>query len=531
MGNALFRMRSLLSALCIGLVHAGTGFVSFPLHHERSSPRLWKRQANTAGGIAQSIELGDGGSLYWMNMTLGTPPQSVRLQLDTGSSNIVVPSNEAVQCSNSSLCPGGFFTPSNSSTYRVLSANTFNNTYADRTAYLGDYITDIIGVGDVQLPEGLVPIGLANELVDGPQTPNDGTGLVGVSYQIIADQLHILSNGSTNTIVSAMVSNGNINRQAYSLSLGTWETGRGTVIFGGVDSSLFSDDLVAVPMLPEIGTEIHATLQIPLAAVSVFDANENIIPLSDPGFVTPAIIDSGTTAAYFPAAIFRGLVAGFGAATVDGDLLVPCSRGHNTSISFQFAGSNGPILSVPFPALLIDPATLGSPRSYATGEAACLLNIMPENGNGLILGDVIMRSGYFVFDLDNNIAAVANASSTGESGDTSNIRAIPSGTEIPLASSTASFTGSATTNQVETFPTTDTGSLDAPASPTFDVGPSATTSIAGPGGGFGPASGSGTGGGSPATSTSASAAAQSVVPGRSYWIWTAIACLLLVMAT
>ena len=120
-----------------------------------------------------------------MNMTLGTPPQSVRLQLDTGSSNIVVPSNEAVQCSNSSLCPGGFFTPSNSSTYRVLSANTFNNTYADRTAYLGDYITDVIGVGDVQLPEGFVPIGLANELVDGPQTPNDGTGLVGVSYQIM----------------------------------------------------------------------------------------------------------------------------------------------------------------------------------------------------------------------------------------------------------------------------------------------------------------------------------------------------------
>lgn len=122
--------------------------------------------------------------LYWMNMTLGTPPQPVRLQLDTGSSNIVVPSNNATQCSNSSLCPGGFFTPADSSTYTILSANTFNNTYGDQTAYLGDYVSDVVGVGDVQLPEGLVPIGLANRLVDGLAT-NDGTGLVGVSYQIL----------------------------------------------------------------------------------------------------------------------------------------------------------------------------------------------------------------------------------------------------------------------------------------------------------------------------------------------------------
>lgn len=45
--------------------------------------------------------------LYYANLSVGTPPQSLSVQIDTGSSDLWVPSSQAAFCSSREGCAGG----------------------------------------------------------------------------------------------------------------------------------------------------------------------------------------------------------------------------------------------------------------------------------------------------------------------------------------------------------------------------------------------------------------------------------------
>lgn len=87
-------------------------------------------------------------TLYFCNVTVGTPPQSLRLVLDTGSSDLW--SN----AQNSSLCSShpdpcrvsGTYDAGASSSYNFVSSR-FNITYADGSRATGDYVTDTLRIG------------------------------------------------------------------------------------------------------------------------------------------------------------------------------------------------------------------------------------------------------------------------------------------------------------------------------------------------------------------------------------------------
>ena len=277
-------------------------------------------------------------------------------------------------------------------------------------------------------------MGLTTTTANGPQLNNTGQGILGVSYR--QDEAATL-NGlqTTPTIYEQMVDQGLIDRSAYSLYLNDAENGEGSVLFGGVDSSKYRDDLVVLPLQPLSGKP--PAFWVALTNISFTDDEGTHALTGDDFQGVAAILDSGSTDMQLPNDVFNNLIKGLGA--VIGDISdgvpgVPCSliEDNKAGISLQFGGTDGPLMEVPLSAMINSKT-----RKSVGGIDFCLLSVGPSLGGLVILGDAFLRSFYIVYDIANNQIALATAvlNATG----TPSIANIPTGTSIPGATSTATL--------------------------------------------------------------------------------------------
>ena len=90
----------------------------------------------------------EGGSNTAVIVTIGTPPQPIALQLDTGSSDIwvQVPYSQLCQSRGNPCAASGTYDNSSSSTYLYVNS-LFNISYGDGTQALGDYGTETFAIG------------------------------------------------------------------------------------------------------------------------------------------------------------------------------------------------------------------------------------------------------------------------------------------------------------------------------------------------------------------------------------------------
>ncbi|RMZ88152.1 hypothetical protein DV736_g4615, partial [Chaetothyriales sp. CBS 134916] len=450
-----------------GTALAGDGFLKLDL--KREVVKLSKRSVSP-DDLEEDVTLAQHRSLYWLNLSIGTPPQPFRLQLDTGSSNLWVPNADLRICSATGGCPGGAFNPSDSSTFTLVQEGTFQIQYGDGTANTGDFFTDTVTIGDLNIAENIMSIGLANELIDGPQLQNDGQGLVGVGYRSNFAGIESLATDTyiPPTVVSALVANQDISREAFSLWLDSQTDGQGSIIFGGVDPTKYTGDLVALQTQQLYnGIANYTAFYVALTGISVKDESGSRL-LTPSDFAVPALLDSGTTLQMLPADVFKSISSGFG--IVEG--FVPCVyRNAPASLVYHFGGPSGPSIEVPISSLVDLPGTSQADSyTFADDTPACQFNAISESDNDVILGDSFMRSGYFVYDLENNVVAVAQAK-TGVSSDA--VTAIPSGTAIPGCSSTNTFSLTSSSYPTSLPPESEPSITDnnpLPGSPTFSLG-------------------------------------------------------------
>jgi Eukaryotic aspartyl protease len=86
------------------------------------------------------------------SVTIGTPPQTLSLQIDTGSSDLWVEFAGSSFCeSEGNPCAAsGTYDNTTSSTYHYLNS-LFNINYADFTQAVGDYATETFQIGGTVL--------------------------------------------------------------------------------------------------------------------------------------------------------------------------------------------------------------------------------------------------------------------------------------------------------------------------------------------------------------------------------------------
>ncbi|ROW17444.1 hypothetical protein VPNG_00946 [Cytospora leucostoma] len=379
-------------------------------------------QLRRRGTVTASLDNEE--TLYFINASLGTPAQSLRLHLDTGSSDLWVNTNSSALCSqNSQPCAfAGTYNANSSSTYEYL-GSWFNISYVDGSGASGDYVTDKITVGGTTLTDFQFGIGY---------TSTTSQGILGLGYPVNEVQVGRAQLSSYDNLPAKLASDGAIASSAYSLWLNDLDANTGQILFGGVDTKQFTGELYTLPVQPE--GSIYAEFLITLTGVSLGD---DTIAKNQ---ALPVLLDSGSSLTYLPDAMVETIYDKVSAEydSSEGAAFIACSAatdGADMSLNFNFTE---PVISVSMSELVLDLYTTSGKRpTFSDGTEACLFGIAPAGSGTMVLGDTFLRSAYVVYDLANNEISLAqtnfNATESNVVEIGSGSGSVPSSTEVANA--------------------------------------------------------------------------------------------------
>ncbi|KND92398.1 putative aspartic-type endopeptidase opsB [Tolypocladium ophioglossoides CBS 100239] len=355
-----------------------------PVAHDRL-----RRRSGTVNGTLDNMQ-----TLYFLNVSMGTPAQDLRMHLDTGSSDLWVNTARSAMCSmRSQPCSAsGTYTANTSSTYAYL-GSYFNISYVDGSGAAGDYVTDTLHVDGHDFTGFQFGIGY---------TSTSAQNVLGIGYP--ANEVQVARSGlkAYQNMPARMAADGVIASSAYSLWLNDVDANTGSILFGGVDASRYSGNLVSVPILQVDGTYLEFFI-----TMTGLDMGSN--PVGEQGMALAVLLDSGSSLTYLPDDLTQSVYEAVNATYQEdeGVAFVPCSlRDSGTSMTFHF--SSPAAVAVPVREMILDLKDLtGKDLSFDNGVPACLFGISPAGTSTSVLGDTFLRSAYVVYDMANNEIALA----------------------------------------------------------------------------------------------------------------------------
>lgn len=412
-------------------------------------------------------------TLYFCNVTIGTPEQNLRLILDTGSSDLWCNAANSTLCSSSRdpcRIPGSF-DPNSSSSLSYVSSD-FNITYADGTGAAGDYVTDTLHIGGTTVKNFQFGIGYssssAGKSCQGMRlvkplfrilTALDSEGVLGIGYPSNEVQVARFGDDAYPNLPRFLMQKGLIQSSAYSLWLNDLEASTGSILFGGVDTEKYHGDLRTLPVQSINGG--YSELIIALTGVSL-NTKSRDRHLSSGELPAAVLLDSGSSLSYLPDSIAEEIYRDIGVTyePSTGAGYVPCSLARDDiNITFTFSS---PEVTVGIKELIID----GGGLRFSNGDRACIFGIVPAGDSTAVLGDTFLRSAYVVYDLTNNEISLAQTRFNSTKSNVFEIQsgddAVPNATKVshPVTSVVADGSGArigGPTDSGDTIQSTGTG--------------------------------------------------------------------------
>ncbi|MCJ1472982.1 hypothetical protein MMC13_001631 [Lambiella insularis] len=401
--------------------------------------QLRKRQKT----VSETLDNFEQGSLYFANVTIGTPPQTFRFHIDTGSSDLWANSATSDLCKqgdtgntqngNIPCSVSGTYNANKSSTYKYVDSE-FMIAYADTTGATGDYVTDTLHIGGKDVTALQFGVGYIS---------NSSEGVMGIGYPALEVQVQNDNQQAYPNIPQAMATQGLISSPAYSLWLDDLAASTGSILFGGVDTAKFQGSLQTLPIVKEQGKFVE--MIVALSGMNILANNTNTTVSNS---TTAVLLDSGSTLSYLPVSVSNSIYEAFGVIFDEqqGQPFCQCSLANTTAtIEFIFSGL---VISVPINEMVLA-GEGGVKKGGVTYDCAFGIVATPDQGSvgtDYTLGDTFIRSAYIVYDLGNNQISLAQTTfeSTGsnilEIGTGAN--AVPSATGVTNAAS-ATVTGTA----------------------------------------------------------------------------------------
>ncbi|GLA25131.1 aspartic protease [Aspergillus phoenicis ATCC 13157] len=383
-----------------------------------------KRSTASADLVNLATNLG-----YTMNLTLGTPGQEVSVTLDTGSSDLWV--NGA----NSSVCPCtdyGSYNSSASSTYTFVN-DEFYIQYVDGSEATGDYVNDTLKFSNVTLTNFQFAVAYDGDSEE---------GVLGIGYASNEASQATVGGGEYTNFPEALVDQGAINWPAYSLWLDDLDEGKGTILFGGVNTAKYYGSLQTLPIVSI--EDMYVEFAVNLTAVHL-EKNGNSVSVNNSAtqFPIPAVLDSGTALTYIPTSAAASIYEAVGAQYLSeyGYGVIECDvKDEDFTFLFDFGSFN---MSVDISEMILEASSDMTDMNVCTFGLAVI-------ENEALLGDTFLRSAYVVYDLGNNEISLAKANfNPGED----HVLEIGTGSDAVPKATGATATGAAATS-------TSTGSSD-----------------------------------------------------------------------
>lgn len=325
-----------------------------------------------------SIDLRNSLSFYTIDFKVGTPLQNVSAVLDTGSSDLWFydQSSGRVPC----------FASKNSSTY-VHKDSSLYISYGSGPVR-GNWGYDVVQLGNVRIDNSMFGLVTKDSLRGAPIPGILGLGRISneatfVKYDNVPARLH---------------KEGHINRNAYSIYLNSLNSGVGSILFGGVDSSRYIEPLYEIPMV----NESHLSIELSSVSLKLHGKTQAINNTSS----RAALLDTGTSFTYLPDAAFNAIVRALGATynPAFGVYFVSNITEQTPSLAYSFSGVEIVVPAVEYilPARLFTQDQTPSPYILSIFKSSEVLGLT-------ILGANFLRSAYAVFDITGNKIALAQA--------------------------------------------------------------------------------------------------------------------------
>lgn len=308
---------------------------------------------------------------YYTEIDIGTPPQKFKVVLDTGSSNLWVPSS---QCNSIACFLHKTYDSEESSTYKP-NGTAFEIRYGSGS--LSGFVSqDTVSIGDIVVKDQLFAEATSEPGLAFAFGRFDG--IMGLAYDTI----------SVNHITPPfynMINEGLLDKPVFSFYLSGKEEGS-EVIFGGVDDDLFTGRITRLPLRRKAYWEVDIN-SISFGSETAF--------LEDTG----AILDTGTSLISLPSDVAELLNAQIGAKKgFGGQYTIDCKKRKGLpDLSFNLSGHE--FVITPYDYIL---EIQGSCISALMG-----LDFPEPVGPLIILGDAFLRKWYSIYDLGEGTVGLA----------------------------------------------------------------------------------------------------------------------------
>ncbi|KAG0193505.1 hypothetical protein DFQ28_004838 [Apophysomyces sp. BC1034] len=332
--------------------------------YARLAPHLFSKQ-----GVVPVTNFGSD-ALYYAEIDIGTPAQTLKLNFDTGSAdlwfdNTSVPFYDLA----STLCDNcdtdlRKFDASQSSTYEN-NGTQWEIEYGDGSRANGILGTDVVNLGGLVIQNQT--IGLANHTQGDPQS-NAVSGILGLAFDTLT------SVSGVQTPVDNLVAQNLTDEPIFGVFLGKASEGGGggEYVFGGYNSSHVDGELTGIEVDNSDGFYSVGVDSLSVGSTSI-------------GGPFNGILDTGSTLLLLPDSIANGVASQYNATeNSDGSYTIGCDSSTFQPIALTLGGKQ---FYVPVDSIIW----------YKQQEDQCIAGFGSIDSSVAIIGDTFLKNNYVIF--------------------------------------------------------------------------------------------------------------------------------------